>query len=246
MNKKVLIIGGSSGLGRELATIYASKGATVTVVARRGQLLNDLKIEHPEIRIRQADIADPAMHTIIGELIHDMKGLDLVIICASIIHFNPELHAHPEEETIEVNVKGFVRILTVVWPYFKSQGNGQIAGVTSIAAIRGNKMAPAYHASKSFQQIYLESLRVRAGFEKNNICITELIPGFMDTAMGRSDRSFWVATVKKAARQSYNGIENKRKRVFITKRWRFLYYLQKHLPIFIYDRIVNANWKTKQ
>ncbi len=245
MNKKVLIIGGSSGLGRKLATIYASKGATVAVVARRGQLLNELKNENPAILIRQADMADPSILSVIGEMIHEMNGLDLLIMCASIIHFNPELHFPPEEETIDVNVKGFVRIVSLIWNYFKTQGGGQIAGVTSIAAIRGNKMAPAYHASKSFQHIYLESLRVRAGFEKTNIYITELIPGFMDTAMGKSERSFWVSSVEKAADQAYSAIENKRKRVFITKRWKLVYFIQKYMPIFLYDGIVNGKWKTR-
>jgi short-subunit dehydrogenase len=239
MNKRVLIIGGSSGLGRQLAAVYAGTGASVAVVARRGQLLNELKIELPSIIIRQADIADPSIITIIGELLIELKGLDLLILAASIIHFNPSLDPLAEEETIEVNVKGFTRILDVVWPYLKSAGSGQIAGITSIAAARGNKMAPAYHASKAYQSIYLESLRVRAAFEKNNIAVTEIIPGYMDTAMGIGDRKFWVAPVKKAARQAFNAIEQKRKRVFVTKRWELIYYGQRWMPGFMYDWFVN-------
>jgi short-subunit dehydrogenase len=144
-----------------------------------------------------------------------------------------------EKETIDVNVSGFAKVIDLAWTYFKSQGSGQIVGVSSVAAIRGNKMAPAYHASKSFQHIYLESLRVRAGFEKNNITITELIPGYMDTEMGKGDRRFWIASVEKAARQAFRAIQAKRNIVFITKRWWLIFQIQKHLPFWLYEKLIN-------
>ena len=239
MTNKVLIIGGSSGLGRQLATLYDSSGARVAVIARRGQLLTELKNECPSLIIRQADLADPGISAIIGELIHELGGLDILIIAASIIHFNPTINWQPEKETINVNVDGFTRVIDLAWTYFKSQGGGQIVGISSIAAIRGNKMAPAYHASKAFQHIYLESLRVRAGFENNSITVTELIPGYMNTDMGKGDRRFWVASVEKAARQAFQAIKAKRNIAFITKRWWLIFQIQKHLPFWLYAKLIN-------
>ncbi|MBL0234611.1 MAG: SDR family NAD(P)-dependent oxidoreductase [Chitinophagaceae bacterium] len=239
MTQKVLIIGGSSGLGRQLATLYASDSARVAVIARRGQLLTELKNQYPSILIRQADMAEPDISSIIGAIIHELGGLDTLIIAASIIHFNPDMKWQYEKETIDVNVAGFTRVLDIAWTYFKSQGKGQIVGISSIAAIRGNKMAPAYHASKSFQHIYLESLRVRAGFEKNNITVTELIPGYMKTEMGKGDRMFWIASVEKAARQAFRAIQARKNIAFITKRWWFVFQIQKHLPFWLYEKLVN-------
>jgi short-subunit dehydrogenase len=243
MNKKVLIIGGSSGLGRQLAILYSRKGHSVAVIARRAQLLSELKSEHPSIIIQAADISSPAILEQVGQMINNLKGLDLVIIAASIVHFNADLNPQQEEQTIQVNVDGFTRIMGIAWRYMKSNGGGHIAGITSIAAARGNARAPAYHGSKAFQSKYLESLRIKANQEHNNITITELVPGYMKTQMGKGDRVFWSASVEKAAKQAFRAIEHKRKRAFITKRWWLIYHIQKLLPIFIYDRIVGGKWK---
>jgi short-subunit dehydrogenase len=134
-------------------------------------------------------------------------------------------------------------VLNTAWHYFKEKGNGHIVAVTSIAAARGNKAAPAYNASKAFQSNYLEALRVMSKYEKNKIVITELIPGFIDTAMGKGDRMFWIATVDKAARQSKRAIDKKRMRAFITKRWWLIYRILRLLPVFIYDPFINGSWK---
>jgi short-subunit dehydrogenase len=169
----------------------------------------------------------------------------MVILAASIINFNINLLTEPEIETIDTNVLGYTKVLITAWQYFKEKGNGHIVGITSIASARGNKIAPAYHASKAFQSIYLESLRVKTKYEKNNIIVTELTPGYINTAMGKGERLFWVAPLEKAARQAKKAIEKKKARAFITKRWWFVYHFQRLLPIFIYDRIVNKKWKLK-
>jgi short-subunit dehydrogenase len=243
---KIIIIGGSSGLGREMAAQYARSGHTVAVLARRGQLLTELKFEHPSIIIEQADISSDSIVETLGKLIGKLNGLDIIVIAASVIRFNTELNSVPESETISINVIGFTSVVHTAWQYFKSTGGGQIVGVTSIAAARGNKLAPAYHASKSYQSSYLESLRVKSRFEKTQIVVTELVPGYMDTAMGKGDRLFWVTPVKKAARQSIRAIRRKRKKVFISKRWWMVYHVQRLLPIFIYDWIVNTRWTMKK
>jgi short-subunit dehydrogenase len=247
MSKKIVIVGGSSGLGRRLAELYAAEGFDVGVIARRENLLTSLQKDFPDkIFTKQADIADETIRLSLLEIINELNGVDKIIIAASIINFNSELTTNPEIETIGINVEGYTRILTAAWQYFKEKGQGQIVGITSIAAARGNKVAPAYHASKSFQSIYLEGLRVKAKYENNGIIISELIPGYINTAMGKGDRLFWVAPLEKAALQAKRAIEKNKARSFITKRWWFVYHLQRFLPIFIYDFIVNGSWKLKR
>jgi short-subunit dehydrogenase len=247
MSYNVLIVGGTSGLGRQLAQSYAMQGCQVGIIGRRETLLSEIQRQFPDnIRTLKADISDPAIGEKVGILIALMKGIDLLIITASIVEFNSGLNLEPEIKTIDTNVSGYVKVINAAWHYFTQKGGGQIAGVTSIASVRGNKNAPAYHASKSFQSTYLESLRIRARHDRNHITITELIPGYMDTAMGRGDRLFWVATVEDAARQSMRAIARKRTRAFITGRWWFVYHTQKLLPNFIYDWLVNGSWKLKR
>ena len=246
MSKKILIVGGSSGLGRQLAVLYAGEGCEVGVMGRRENLLTDLRELYPDnIFIKKGDISDETISHSLAELIHDLNGVDIIILAASIIHFNNDLLPDPERNTIDINVKGYTRVLNYAWQYFREKGKGQIVGITSIAAARGNKEAPAYHASKAFQSVYLESLRVKAKYEKNGIVITELIPGYIDTEMGKGKRMFWVASLGKAARQAKKAITKKKSKVFITKRWWLVYHVQRLLPTFIYDWIVNGSWTLK-
>ena len=241
MKKKILIVGGSSGLGRRLAEMYAAEGCSVGIIARREYLLKEIQLaSSAPIFITASDINATDIEAKITAVIESMDGIDVCIITASIVEFNHDLTIAAELRTIETNVTGFTKVFNTVWHYFKQKGSGHIAAATSIAAARGNKIAPAYHASKSFQSIYLESIRVKNSFEKNNIAITELVPGYMDTAMGKGDRLFWMSTLDKAARQVKKAINNKKKRAFITKRWWLVFHLYRLLPSFIYTRLVNS------
>jgi short-subunit dehydrogenase len=245
-NKKILIIGASSGLGRKLAELYAEDGCDVGIIGRRENLLKEVEQKYPgKIFIKKADIKDDTINAAINALIMEMGNVDMIIIAASIVNFNFSFAPESELETTDINVKGYLHVLNSAWHYFKQKGGGHIIGITSIAAARGNKMAPAYHASKAFQSIYLESLRIKAKHEKNNIIVTEIIPGYVDTSMGKGERLFWVSSIDKAAKLTKKAIAKKRTKAFVPKKWWFIYHIQKFMPTFIYDRIVNGSWKLK-
>ncbi len=247
MPKRILIVGGSSGLGRRLAELYAAEGCKIGIIGRRENLLEEIRQQFPfHIHTCIADISIDEISKKIIDLINTLDGIDILIIAASIGEINEDLNASIENKTIETNVNGYLQVLITAWHYFFQKGSGHIAGITSIAAIRGNKMAPAYNASKAFQSNYLEGLRVKAKNENKKIIITELIPGYINTAMGKGDRMFWVSSVEKAARQCIKAIAKKRSRAFITKRWWLAYTVLKFLPIFIHDPLMNASWKMKQ
>src|ERR1043165_7391866 len=108
-----------------------------------------------------------------------MNGAHVIVISASIVEFNESLLPDHEIKTVETNIKGFTNVINFAWHYFINKGGGQIVAITSIAAARGNKSAPAYNASKAFQSHYTEGLRLKAVKEKNKIIITELIPGYI-------------------------------------------------------------------
>jgi len=232
MNKKVIIIGASSGIGEGLARIYSENGFTVGLTARRLELLQHISKELPgRSFIRRMDIAnsDQAVK-ILTELINEMHGLDIIIINAGIGFINPELDWEKEKSTIDVNVTGFTAIADFAMKYFFEQGFGQLIGISSISALRGSTHAPAYSASKAFMSHYLEGLRLLALKKKLPIYITDIKPGFVDTAMAKSDTLFWVASVRTAAMQIYKAIEKKRPHAYITKRWRLIAWLMKITP----------------
>lgn len=230
--KNVIIIGASSGIGRELAKIFCGDGYTVGITARRLELLSEAeKAFSGTLFIKRMDVSNPneAMG-ILEELIREMGGMDIIVISAGTGFLNPSLIWEKEEKTIDVNVTGFTAMANVAMGHFLKQGSGHLVGISSIAAIRGNSLAPAYSASKAFVSNYLEALRLKTFGMKIPVTVTNIQPGFVDTAMAQGDGLFWIASAEKAALQIFNAIKKKRKRAYITRRWRFIAWIFKLMP----------------
>ena len=124
--------------------------------------------------------------------------------------------------------------------YFERQKSGHIVTISSIAGMRGSRYAPAYNASKAFQSSYIEGMHQRSGTTKLPVFLTDVRPGFVNTAMAKSAKDvkmFWIMPVEKAARQIFQAIERRKKVVYITKRWAFAALLLRLIPKFIYDKL---------
>jgi len=237
--KKCIIIGATSGIGRELALLYSSSGYKVGITGRRENLLKEIASENPELyRIKSFDISKPDVnYKNLEELVSEIGGLDLIIINSGTGNGNDDLKFDIEKETIFTNVLGTTEIAGWAFNYFRKQGQGQIAIVTSIAGMRGGRFAPAYSASKAYLINYTEGLRQKARKLKLNLLVTDIRPGFVDTAMAKSDAKFWVATTQKAAKQIQKALLRKKKIAYITKRWIIIAYILKLLPKWMFDRI---------
>ncbi len=236
--QKVIIIGATSGIGRELATIYAKSGYFVGITGRRNELLLSLQNKFPKNIVTECfDVTQKENIPHLQSLIQKLDGLDILIYNSGYGDVSNELDWDIEKHTTDVNVNGFVEIVCYAFNYLVNQGHGQIACTSSIASIRGTSQAPAYSASKAFVSIYMEGLYYKAKRLKKNISITDIQPGFVDTGLAKGEGKFWVATQQKAAIQMYQAIKKKKKRVYITKRWWIIAQLLKWLPGFIYKRI---------
>jgi short-subunit dehydrogenase len=236
--KKAIIIGASSGIGKSLAQILAEDGYQVGLAARRLSLLLDLQKEIGNQtlvkRIDVSDISDAIL--LLSELIQEMDSVDLIIISAGTGFMNPELDWDKEYKTIAVNVTGFTAMANVAIHYFLKKGAGHLVNISSIAAIRGSGSAPAYNASKAFESIYMDGLRYKITKSGLPITVTDIQPGFVDTAMAQGEGLFWVASPEKAAKQIYQAIRGKKKHATITKRWRLIAWLLRLIPDCIYRR----------
>lgn len=232
-------MGASSGIGRELAILYASQGHVVGIAGRRKKLLEKTRKLFPrQIKIKQINVvyhqkALARTH----ELIQSIGGMDMYIHSAGIGKQNPSLHFQTDKDIIHTNVEGFSRLLAKMYLYFQQQGHGHLVGITSIAGIRGIRFAPSYSASKSFQHTYIEALQAKAAKEKNKLIITEIIPGFVDTPMCKDKRAFWIADSQKTARQIAEALRKKKQKAYITHRWKYIAYLLKMAPTKILNRI---------
>jgi short-subunit dehydrogenase len=237
--KKVIVIGASSGIGRELARIFASNDYEVGIAARRTDLLNDLAAEAPtKIRTASIDVGNSDLAILsLEKMIQDMVDVDIIVICSGVGHLNPSLNWSQEKETIDTNVSGFTAMAGVAMQYFLRAKSGHLVGISSIASIRGSEICPSYNASKAFMSNYLEGLRKKVAKEKLNIAVTDIQPGLVDTAMAKGEGLFWVASPQKAARQIYGAIRKRKRLAYITRRWMVIAWLLKIVPGFMYDKI---------
>jgi short-subunit dehydrogenase len=237
--KKAIIIGASSGIGKALAKELSQNNYTVGLTGRRIELLQDLqkKLPHPSF-VKKMDVTqiEESIQNL-QELIEEMGGMDLIIINAGTGFFSLDLNWEEEYQTLMTNIMGFAAIANMAFRYFKNQRHGHIVGISSIAALRGSGDSPAYNASKAFESNYLEGLRIKAGKLKRPIYVTDIQPGFVDTAMVKSDIVFWKATPEKAAHQIYRAITRKKRHAYITKRWRLIAWIMKTLPHWIHRKV---------
>lgn len=224
----VIVIGATSGLGRALSIKYLFNHNKVGVTGRRTELLYEIVTQFPDSAKKAAfDISTLGNEQHLENLAYEIGGLDLLIICSSVGELNQDLNFKTEHDTINVNVAGFSQVAGWAVNYFIRQGYGHLAAITSIAGIRGGRQAPAYNASKAYQINYLEGLRQKVKHLNLPITLTDIRPGFVDTAMAKGEGKFWVAPVEKAANQIYKALEAQKKVVYITRRWQYIAWLLK-------------------
>jgi len=229
--KNALVIGASSGIGKDLAVILVQNGYRVAITGRRFEALTALKETNSSAFIAmQQDVTDLNQNTaVFDSLLTKMGTIDLIIYSSGIGTPNYQLAFEHDLPTLETNIVGATHCYNLAYQLFKKQGFGHLVGISSIASIRGNRHVPTYFASKAYQASYFESLWLKARRSKLPIFITDIQPGFVDTPMALG-KTFWMANSEKAARQIYQAIVTKKKKAYITKRWALVAMVLKLVP----------------
>ena len=237
--KKAIVIGATSGIGKGIARLLTENNYKVGITGRRTELLNELKNESTNsYLIKTFDITD-TINVVekLEKLTSELRGLDLLILSSGTGDENDNLDFEIEKRTIDTNVTGFTCIVDWTFNYFEKQKHGHLVAISSIGGLRGSRQAPAYNATKAYQINYLEGLRQKATKLKTSIFVTDIRPGFVDTEMAKGEGLFWVMPVKKAVKQIYNAIRNKKKVAYITKRWGLIASILKRIPRILYDKM---------
>lgn len=229
--KTALIIGATSGIGKELVKYLIADNYKVIATGRRKHLLDELKSANIEnITVKTHDVTDlDSCVVLFSEIKSEFKKIDLVVYSSGIGEANYKLNWEIEKPILDTNVMAATKIYGLAYAMFHEQGYGHLVGISSIASIRGNRHSPSYFASKSFQASYLESLWMKGKRSRANIIVTDIQPGFVDTPMALGD-TFWMASVEKATKQIYSAIKKKKRKAYITKRWWFIALVLKLVP----------------
>jgi short-subunit dehydrogenase len=236
--RTAVVIGASSGIGEALVHQLNREGWRVALLARRLDRLEAMRqVLAPDTVVRRIDVTDDDAAAIFDEVVDDLGGVDLVIISAGAGHNNRDLNVELDVETVAVNVLGFMTTAQAAVRHFLRRGHGHLVGISSIAALRGNGAAAAYAASKAFQSVYLDGLRDLARQSGLPIAVTEVQPGFVDTAMMKPERPLpWVArwllvsSPAVAARQILRAVRKRSKHAYISRRYGLVAFVLKLLP----------------
>ncbi len=176
-----IVVGASSGIGRELVRQLAASGTKVAAIARRADRLEELAKEFPGLVTPIAhDVTNyEAIPELFQTVTRDLGGLDLFIYASGampIIEAN-EFTWDKDKRMLDVNISGAVAWCNQAADRFLHTKHGCLVGIGSVAGDRGRHKQPVYNATKAFFHTYLEALRNRG------VCVSTIKPGPVDTEM---------------------------------------------------------------
>ena len=183
-NKKILITGGSGGIGKELVKKFVSLGGNVLGTGTNTEKLDLLKKEYPNIKVKRFDMSE---HSRIVEFIDnvtlELGGLDILINNAGINIDNLSLRMKDEEwkKVIDINFTStFLLTKSAIKKMLKNKF-GRIVNITSVVGHTGNLGQSNYAASKAGIIGMSKSFAIE--YAKKNITINCVSPGFIVSDM---------------------------------------------------------------
>ena len=242
--KHAVIIGATSGIGLEVAKLLLADGWRIGAAARRAELLQALQEQYPEQVVTAViDINGTDADARLQELIDRLGGMDLYFHASGIGWQNPQLEADKELRTVETNGLGFTRMVGAAFRYFEHKGGGHIAAITSIAGTKGLGPAPAYSATKAFQNTYLQALEQQTNARKLNIRFTDIRPGFVATPLlfptdNEESHSYpLLMKTQPVARAIVKALYKKKHVIVIDGRWRLITAFWRRIPRWVWRRL---------
>jgi len=207
-NKSIVITGASDGIGKALAWEMAERGYNLGLTARRIGLLEILKDEiqkkYPAIAVcvQVMDVTDYEQQEVVLAALHQQLGkIDILVVNAGIAIAGKVglMPLTDQLSVINTNLNGAIATVASGLKIFRQQGFGHLVATSSIAAFRGLSRNAAYCASKSGLTTFMEAVRVET--YKENIDVTILHPGYIDTEINRSlaSRPFVIGVEKGAS-----------------------------------------------
>ena len=239
MDKKVIIIGATSGIGREVALVYIAQGWKVGIAGRRAAELEALRAEYPQqVCAQPLDVTQADAPEKLQLLIEQMGGMDLFLLSSGIGKQNYTLDTKVELETAATNVEGFIRMTNAAYHYFEKQGYGHLAVISSIAGTKGIGAAAAYSATKGFQHMYIDALDQLARLQKLKITFTDIRPGFVATPLLKSEKKYpMLMEAPIVALDIVEAIKKKKRVAIIDARFRLLVAFWRLIPKWIWLRL---------
>lgn len=217
-SKHVAITGASSGIGKQLALLYAREGAELSLAARRSQPLEDVAeaCRHlgGRVSVSTLDVRNSSEVQHWFERAESRKPVTLLIANAGIFDGNGANNvlesAEEARQLIEINTLGAIYTVQAALPAMRQRRSGHIAVVSSLAAVLPGADAPSYGASKAALVAYCDAIRrLVAG---DGVTVTSILPGHVDTPQTKVHVGplAFIISVEDAARRIKAGLDRRR------------------------------------
>lgn len=216
-------------------------GATLGLIARRSDLLEELAAELPDVSIYPADVTNASAVQAIAQDFMERHGCpDIVIANAGVSRGTLTEYAEDRgvfADILAINVTGMVNLFQPFIAGMRFRGRGSLVGIASVAGYRGLPGSGAYSASKAAAMTYLESLRVE--MHRSGVSVITICPGYIVTPM-TANNPFpmpFILTVEDAAKKIARTIESRTLFSVIPWQMSIVAKVLRLLPNFLYDRI---------
>ncbi len=193
--RRVLVTGGSRGIGAAVARAFAARGERVAVHfgANEGAARAVLdSLDGDGHVVVGADLRDAdAVQRMVEEAVGALSGLDVLVNNAGVFDAHPVVGTDYDAwrqawaDTLGVNLVGAANVTFCAVPHLIEAGGGHIVNVASRGAFRGEPTHPAYGASKAGLISFGQSLALALG--PHQVSVTSVAPGFVDTDMAADE-----------------------------------------------------------
>lgn len=184
----VVLVGASSGIGRQAALQFAQKGAKLIVAARSEagllSLTEEIERAGGEVTYISADVSDFQQVKAIADKALEIYGrIDTWVQASGTGLVAPFKDITPEEfqRVIDVNLMGQVYGAMVALPHLKREGRGALIHISSMEGRRSLPLQSPYSSAKHGLEGFLESLRVELKHEGVPVSVTSILPSVINT-----------------------------------------------------------------
>ena len=185
-NKKIIITGASSGIGKQVAITLSRVGAKVVLIARREdklqETLQSLEGEGHSYYCADLSVVED-IELLVKKIVAEQGALDGLVYAAGVGTSLPLMQFKPEkvQKVFDINFFGFMEMVRQVCRKGRFNAGMRIVGISSIASFRGDKSHTAYSASKSAMDSAVRCI-AREVADKG-ICVNTVAPAMTATEM---------------------------------------------------------------
>ncbi len=187
--KNAVITGGTRGIGKAIAFLYAQNHANLAIIASRNSIeaentVKELKELNADVQLFICDVKDfEQVNTVSQKILEHFDKIDILVNNAGITRDNllPGLSQEDIDDVIDVNLKGCIYVTRALTRNFVKNHGGSVINISSVVGLMGNKGQTNYSASKAGLVGFTKAFSKEYG--RKNIRCNAIAPGFIDTGM---------------------------------------------------------------